>query len=81
MHGKPMINWTNMRRLDLNAAMQPCRHYASQITSKRVVRSSAGAETIYTPFWGVIRVEYPKVWYQMFNLLVDKMITQSIFRF
>ena len=41
-----------------------------KITSKRVVRSSAGAYAIYPPpFLVVIRVRYPKVWYRMSNPL------------
>ena len=41
----------------------------NMISSKRVVRSSAGAYAIYPPFLGVIRVPYPKVWYRMSNPL------------
>ena len=38
-----------------------------EITLKRVVRPSAGADTIYPPFWGLICVGYPKGWYRMCN--------------
>ena len=40
-----------------------------EIPSKRVVRSSAGADAIYPLFLGVIRVRYPKEWYWMFDPL------------
>ena len=43
--------------------------FSVKITSKRVVRSSAGACAIYPPFLGAICVRYPKVWYRISNTL------------
>ena len=37
---------------------------SSNITSKRIVKSSAGVGPVYPPLSGVIHVAYPKVWYQ-----------------
>ena len=44
-------------------------HRFVRITSKRLVRSGAGADALYPPHLGIIRVGYPKVWYRMFNPL------------
>ena len=41
-----------------------------EITSKRNVRSSVGAYALYPLFGGGgIRVQYPKVWYRMTNVV------------
>ena len=57
---------TSLRIAATVVDLDPC---SRQITLKRVVRSSAGMDTIYPPFWGVICVGHPKVWYWMFSPL------------